>query len=65
MEAYVIRRDDGQYVTPPGSEKSYTADVTKARIFRSREEAKIELCPGNETVVPLLSVFQNSPLFRE
>lgn len=61
---FVLRRDDGKFVTPPGSEKSYTADVTKARIFRSQEEAEIERCPGNETVVPLLSVFRNSPFFR-
>lgn len=54
---YVLRRaGDNSYVTPAGSAKSYTKDVTKARIFTTREEAVREQCE-NETIVNLDSLF--------
>lgn len=54
---YVIRRDDGQFVTRPGSHRSYTTDLDLARTFRSREEAERELCPGNERVEDVWELF--------
>lgn len=33
---YVLVRTDGQFVTTPGSERSYTKDLTKARQFPTR-----------------------------
>lgn len=51
---YVIRRnEDGAYVTPPGSQHSYTKDLRKARLFNTREEAERDKC-GNETIASAL-----------
>lgn len=49
---YVIERIDGGggYVTPAGSERSYTRVLEKARMFATRESAQTEKC-GNEVVV--------------
>jgi hypothetical protein len=49
---WVIRRTDqrGGWVTPPGRRASYTYDLTKAKIFGSREAADAERCPENEIV---------------
>lgn len=47
--AYIIKRTDhqgGGYVTPAGSEHSYTKDIAKARIFQVRPE-----CCENEVVL--------------
>lgn len=49
---FVIVRDDGQFVTPAGSEHSYTKNLVKARQFDSRAEAERERCQVNERVVP-------------
>ena len=50
MKAFVIRRDDdGKYVAPPGSEKSYTRKLEDARTFATRADAERDAC-GNETV---------------
>ncbi len=50
---YVIKRTDGAYVAPAGSSSSYTRALDEARIWRTREVAALELCPGNERIVPL------------
>ena len=53
---FVIVRTDGQYVTPPGSEKSYTTDLTKAQTFRTIEDAERNRCVGNERAVSVSSL---------
>lgn len=50
---YVIKKGD-LYAAPPGDAHSYTTLLQKARIFRTKEDAKKEQC-GNEYVVPLES----------
>jgi hypothetical protein len=50
---YVIKRNDGAYVTPPGSFRSYTQRIQDARVFQSKETAEKERCPGNESVVTI------------
>lgn len=52
---YVIIRTDqrGGYVAPEGSHSSYTNDLRRARVWRTRVEAERHLCPESETVVPL------------
>lgn len=49
----VKRKDDGRYVSGPGVVYSYTSDIKRARIFKSKEEAERDCC-GNETVVDIL-----------
>lgn len=49
---YVLRREDGRYVSWPGAEHSYTRDIYAARLFCSRADAERERC-GNETVEKL------------
>jgi hypothetical protein len=57
---FVLQKTDGKggYVTPPGSEKSYTHDIANARIFSTREKAEAERCVENEIVVPLSNLLQ-------
>jgi hypothetical protein len=50
---FVIVRNDGKFVTPPGSAGSYTVFLQLARTFPTREAAERELCPENERVVPV------------
>lgn len=46
--SYVLQRnDDGKYVTPAGSDKSYSDKLQNARFYKTREDAKC----GNEMVV--------------
>lgn len=40
----IVRTDDGKFVTPPGSNRSYTALLQQARTFESREAAARECC---------------------
>lgn len=48
---YVLRRhEDGKFVTPPGSAKSYTARLRDARRFATKEAAEADAC-GNESAV--------------
>jgi hypothetical protein len=55
---YLLRRiEDGKFVAMPGSEKSYTNSVRRARVFTSQEQAENNAC-GNETAVPLESVLE-------
>jgi hypothetical protein len=49
--SYVIIRDDGVYVARPGSARSYTPYLQKARLFPTREAAERERCPENEAVL--------------
>lgn len=57
MNGFIIRNNDtGKFVTPPGSERSYTTVLQNARVFPTREQAERDKC-GNETVLPLDSMF--------
>lgn len=46
---YVIKREDGKYVSRPGSEHSYTPFLQRARTFSTRASALESAC-GNEYV---------------
>lgn len=46
---YVIQRNDGKFVTPPGGNKSYTEYLQHARTFNTAAAAQRECCE-NETV---------------
>lgn len=50
---YVLRRSDGKFVARPGSQHSYTDDITKAQFFAEKEESEQNRCPENESVVCL------------
>lgn len=51
MKKYLIQRNQGEYVTPPGSLRSYTRSLERARLF-TLEEARNEKC-DNESIVDL------------
>jgi hypothetical protein len=53
---YVIVRGDGEFVTPPGREHSYTRDVLKAWVFARRACAEGNAC-GNERVRAVADLF--------
>jgi hypothetical protein len=55
MRYYVLQRGDGAFVTMPGSEKSYTRTLRKARSYSTAEAAQRDAC-GNETPVPVESL---------
>jgi hypothetical protein len=49
---YVIRRTDPAprwFVAEPGSERSYTPAISRARKFKTRDEAEADCC-GNERI---------------
>jgi len=47
---YVIwNLDQRKFVAPAGEHKSFTSDIRKARIFKTKEEAEANAC-GNERV---------------
>lgn len=49
---YVLQRvDDGAFVAPPGSQKSYTRYLQEALVFQTREAAERERCPENERIL--------------
>jgi hypothetical protein len=54
---YIVERTDqgGGYLTPPGSEHSYTDNVLYAQMFTSKTNAKAQCCE-NERVVTLESL---------
>lgn len=56
---YVIKRTDqgGGYVTPSGSEHSYTRSLEHARIFSTRAEAAGHAC-SNERVIAVADLLQ-------
>lgn len=48
---WVLRRnEDGKFVTPPGSEKSYTPAIQRAATWPTKEAAEANAC-GNERAV--------------
>lgn len=47
---YIIQRNDGAYVARQGNPSSYTRRLEDARIYRSKELAERDLCPGNEAI---------------
>lgn len=51
----LIRNEDEKFVAPAGQEHSYTKDLTKAQIFRTRDSANANKC-GNDRIVPLASL---------
>jgi hypothetical protein len=53
---YVIVRDDGKFVAPPGQEKSYSDKLQDAWGFPTREAAQRQVCPGNERIVPITDI---------
>ena len=55
MAGYVILRTDqgGGYVSRPGSPGSYTHRLELARIYKTRDAAHEDRCPGNEVVLPV------------
>ena len=56
---YVIVRTDGKFVTPPGSERSYTTSLQKARIYPTFAAADGDRCPENETVRAVADLLQS------
>jgi len=55
MNLFVIRREDGKFMTPLGSKRSYDSSLQNARVFTSRSSAESEKC-SNESVVPLETI---------
>jgi hypothetical protein len=53
---YVIVRDDGKFVTPAGSEKSYSDKLQDAQGYASREAADRDCCPENNRVVSITEI---------
>ncbi len=51
---YVIVRDDGKFVTPPGSAHSYTGKLQEAQVYTTKGEAERNACVDNERVIPLI-----------
>jgi hypothetical protein len=53
---WIIRNvETNKYVSPSGSEKSYTTDPTKARRFDTKEQAEADAC-SNERAVDLMAL---------
>jgi hypothetical protein len=53
-DMYIIKRtekDGGGYVAKEGSAHSYTHDMSKARTFKTLEEAERNRCPDNEIIL--------------
>lgn len=53
--AFVIRRtDQGRgYVSKPGSEHSYTQELSQIQKYKTLKEAMVHLCDGNEVIEEL------------
>ena len=61
MDGYVIvRREDGKFVTPPGSEKSFTSNLQKARVYPNKSTAESDCCVENESVRPVSDFINKS-----
>ena len=43
-EYFLVRHEDGAFVARSGNPGSYTRDLTKAQIFKSRESAERSKC---------------------
>lgn len=52
---YVIVREDGMIASRPGSRRSYTSSLFRARIWRSRQSAERNRC-GNERIVDVMEL---------
>ena len=50
---YVLQRQDGKYVSKPGSEHSYTSKLENAQKFSRYVDAFNARCPGNERVIEI------------
>lgn len=51
---YVIENvETGKLVARQGSQHSYTRDIRKVRVFKSREDAEAERCPENERILKI------------
>ena len=57
---FVIMREDGAYVAPPGQESSYTRNLQCAWTFSTREGANAETCPANERVVAVSEIMDKN-----
>lgn len=55
---YLIKRNDGKYVSWPGSEHSYTRRIDLARVYPTRKEAEQDLCIENEQIISIPQVFK-------
>jgi hypothetical protein len=57
---HVIKRTDqsGGYLAYNGHPNSYTPNLEEAKTFWTRGEAKKELCPENEIIIPLMNLIQ-------
>ena len=55
---YVIVREDGAYVRPPGCATAYTRRLELACTFSTRETAEKHMCQGNERVVPVAEILR-------
>lgn len=56
---YVIKRttESGGYVAKPGSYRSYTHDIAKAKLYSTKEKAQADTCSDNEIIIPLRGLF--------
>ena len=50
---FVVVRNDGYFLSMPGSEHSYTKSLRKAQTFSTLEIARHEACPEGEYAVRL------------
>lgn len=52
MSLYLVKRTDqgGGYLTPPGSQHSYSQSLRQARTFLTREAAEAECCENERAV---------------
>lgn len=64
MMGFVLVREDGQYVAPAGSVRSYTFSIVRARKFDTREAAEADRC-GNESIEMANSLRSKYGLFSE
>lgn len=55
---YVIVRNDGKFVVPPGNNASYSDKLQDAWVFNTRNEAERNRCPENERVESVRSVLR-------
>lgn len=58
---YVLQHTEtGKYVACPGAVRSYTNRLEEARVFRTAEGAKQEMCRDSETIVDLRQLFERA-----
>jgi hypothetical protein len=55
---FVIKRNDGKYVAPSGSEHSYTSLLEDARKYFTKKEAEKDVCPENEAIYDILDLIK-------